>query len=79
MSSTASAARSSPANSNSGLSTTMSPLFRMRNSSPTCKGGTKYRHEDYLYRFDAQKGEHVLRLLDPVADHKHLETHRRGD
>ena len=32
-----------------------------------------------LYRFDAQKGEHILRLLDPVADHKHLKTHRRDD
>jgi len=32
-----------------------------------------------LYSFDAQKGEHVLRLLDPVANHKHLKTHRRGD
>ena len=32
-----------------------------------------------LYRLDAQKGEHILRLLDPVADHKHLKEHRRGD
>jgi hypothetical protein len=32
-----------------------------------------------LYRFDAQKGEHILRLLDPLADHKHLKVHRRGD
>ena len=32
-----------------------------------------------LYCFDAQKGEHILRLLDPVADHKHLKEHRRGD
>ncbi len=32
-----------------------------------------------LYRLDAQSGEHILRLLDPVADHKHLKVHRRGD
>jgi hypothetical protein len=32
-----------------------------------------------LYRFDAQAGEHVLRLLDPVADHKHIKVHRRDD
>jgi hypothetical protein len=32
-----------------------------------------------LYRFDAIKGEHVLRLLDPVADHKHVKVHRRDD
>jgi hypothetical protein len=32
-----------------------------------------------LYRFDAQAGEHILRLLDPVADHQHVKVHRRGD
>ena len=32
-----------------------------------------------LYRFDAAKGEHILRLLDPVADHEHVKVHRRGD
>src|SRR5690348_11377906 len=32
-----------------------------------------------LYRFDAQAGEHILRLLDPVADHKHVKVHKRGD
>jgi hypothetical protein len=32
-----------------------------------------------LYRFEASTGEHVLRLLDPLADHKHLKVHRRGD
>jgi hypothetical protein len=31
------------------------------------------------YRFDARTGEHILRLLDPVADHKHLAAHYRGD
>jgi hypothetical protein len=28
------------------------------------------------YRFDAKTGEHILRLLDPVANHKHLRVHR---
>ncbi|MFY9530588.1 MAG: hypothetical protein WBC04_13890 [Candidatus Acidiferrales bacterium] len=32
-----------------------------------------------LYRFDEKAGEHVLRLVDPVADHAHLGTHRRDD
>jgi len=32
-----------------------------------------------LYKFDAKAGEHIFRLLDPVADHKHTKTHRRGD
>jgi hypothetical protein len=32
-----------------------------------------------LYRFDAQKGEHILRLLDPVADRQHTKVHRRDD
>lgn len=32
-----------------------------------------------MYRFDAQAGAHVLRLADPVADHKHLAKHRRDD
>jgi len=32
-----------------------------------------------LYRFEASTGEHVLRLLDPVADHKHPKVHRRDD
>lgn len=31
------------------------------------------------YRFDPDTGVHVLRLLDPVADHKHMKTHRRDD
>ncbi len=31
------------------------------------------------YRFDAKAGQHVLRLLDPLADRKHLRTHRRDD
>jgi hypothetical protein len=32
-----------------------------------------------IYRFDQQGGTHILRLLDPVADHKHTKTHRRDD
>jgi hypothetical protein len=32
-----------------------------------------------MYRFDPQAGVHVLRLVDPVADHKHLAKHRRDD
>lgn len=31
------------------------------------------------YRFDRATGEHVLRLLDPVADHRHLREHSKGD
>lgn len=32
-----------------------------------------------LYRFDSQAGEHVLRLLDPVADHRHTKVHQPND
>jgi hypothetical protein len=32
-----------------------------------------------VYRFDAKSGEHVLRLLEPVADHRHIKVHRRDD
>ena len=32
-----------------------------------------------VYRFDAQAGEHILRLLEPVADHRHMKVHRRDD
>jgi hypothetical protein len=31
------------------------------------------------YRFDPKTGEHILRLLDPVADHQHLGVHRPDD
>jgi len=31
------------------------------------------------YRFDPDAGVHIFRLLDPVADHKHMKSHRRGD
>ena len=32
-----------------------------------------------IYGFNREGGEHILRLLDPVADHKHVKTHRRDD
>jgi len=32
-----------------------------------------------LYRFDAASGVHVIRLLDPVADRKHMKSHRPND
>jgi hypothetical protein len=32
-----------------------------------------------LYRFDQAKGVHVFRLLEPVADHEHMKSHRRND
>lgn len=31
------------------------------------------------YRFDPATGEHVIRLLEPVANHRHLRQHRPGD
>lgn len=32
-----------------------------------------------LYRFDQAAGVHVIRLLDPVANHKHMKSHRSND
>lgn len=32
-----------------------------------------------IYRFDSNAGVHLLRLLDPVADHQHVKNHRRND
>jgi len=32
-----------------------------------------------IYRFDPQAKVHVIRLLDPVADRKHLKSHHRND
>jgi hypothetical protein len=32
-----------------------------------------------MYRLNPQTGEHVLRLVEPVADRQHLKSHRRGD
>ena len=31
------------------------------------------------YRYDAKEGVHLLRLLEPLADHRHLRSHRRDD
>jgi hypothetical protein len=31
------------------------------------------------YRFDRARKEHVLRLIEPVADHAHLRVHRSED
>lgn len=33
----------------------------------------------FLYRFDAHERVHILRLLDPVANHGHLKSHRPND
>jgi len=32
-----------------------------------------------IYRFDTSAGERMLRLHEPVADHRHMKTHRRDD
>lgn len=32
-----------------------------------------------MYRFDPEAGEHIIRLIDPLADRTHLKSHRRGD
>ena len=32
-----------------------------------------------LYRFNGKVGEHVFRLMDPLADRQHVKTHRRDD
>jgi hypothetical protein len=32
-----------------------------------------------LYRFNSDRGEHVFRLVEPVADHKHMKVHRAND
>jgi hypothetical protein len=32
-----------------------------------------------LYRFNADRGEHVFRLVEPVADHQHMKVHRAND
>jgi hypothetical protein len=32
-----------------------------------------------LYRFDPNRGEHIFRLVTPVADHKHMKVHRPND
>jgi hypothetical protein len=32
-----------------------------------------------MYRFDPQAGEHIIRLIDPVANRQHMKTHKRND
>ena len=32
-----------------------------------------------LYKFNPNKGEHSFRLVDPLADRKHMKSHKRGD
>jgi hypothetical protein len=32
-----------------------------------------------LYRFNPKNGEHTFRLVDPVADRKHMKVHRAND
>lgn len=32
-----------------------------------------------LYKFDKNTGDHILRLLEPVADHQHQKVHKRND
>jgi hypothetical protein len=31
------------------------------------------------YRYDPVRKQHIIRLLDPVADHKHMKRHRPND
>ena len=61
--------------------------FRVRNSgelilgNPELEVANDERAADatLLYRFDAAKGEHIFRLVDPVADHAHTKVHRPND
>ena len=32
-----------------------------------------------LYTFDEKAGEHRIRLVEPVADHRHMKNHRPND
>ena len=32
-----------------------------------------------LYRFNANRGEHIFRLVEPFADHQHTKVHRAND
>lgn len=42
-------------------------------------GDTRAADAVLLYRFDPAAGEHILRLVDPVADRRHMKTHRPND
>jgi hypothetical protein len=32
-----------------------------------------------LYRFDEEAQQHILRLVEPVANHQHMKVHRAND
>jgi phage gp45-like len=32
-----------------------------------------------IYKFDPNRGEHSFRLVEPLADHKHMKKHKPGD
>ena len=32
-----------------------------------------------IYKFDSNRGEHSFRLVEPLADHKHMKKHKPGD
>ncbi len=32
-----------------------------------------------LYKFNPGNGEHSFRLVEPLADHKHMKKHKPGD
>ena len=50
-------------------------------SNPELELGSDVRAADatLLYRFDAGSGEHIFRLVDPVANHAHTKVHRPND
>ena len=61
--------------------TTRSAGFRFVVDNPEIELAENRRAADaeLSYRFDRTAGEHILRLLDPVADRRHLREHRKGD
>lgn len=50
-------------------------------SNPELELGREDRAADavLLYRFNADRGEHIFRLVEPVADHAHMKVHRAND
>ena len=50
-------------------------------SNPEVELAEQIRAADAIlsYRFNRETGEHILRLLEPVADRKHVAVHRRDD
>ena len=61
--------------------------FRVRNNgelilgNPELELANEERAADatLAYRFDAARGEHIFRLVEPVADHAHTKVHRPND